>query len=260
MRKTNNAFKKRTAALMALSMGVCSLYVPAMAEETGAAEKLGVVETAYGSAQGVDGTAYDSVTLFKGMPYAAPPVDDLRWKEPQDPESWDDVKVCDTWGDQVMQRSAAELNPVGGFWGDEFYFSDKYNPAISENGLNLNTALIFIVPVLHRRAVQRCKEAVVRGLLRLAGELLLLERCLLLLELHALSIIIFTGNRRNRLQNIWVAISDSFDQYSHEQSVLIIRGHPERFENSFHINICDIKRKQLLHCSAHALFPSAQPH
>ena len=59
-------------------------------------------------------------------------------RAPQDVESWDDVKVCDTWGDQAMQKSAAELNPVGGFWGDEFYFDDSYNPPISEKGLNLN--------------------------------------------------------------------------------------------------------------------------
>ena len=38
-----------------------------------------------------------------------------------------------------MGRSGnAELNPVGGFWGDEFYFDDLYNPPISEAGLNLN--------------------------------------------------------------------------------------------------------------------------
>ena len=37
-----------------------------------------------------------------------------------------------------MQQPASELNPVGSFWGDEFYFDEAYDPAISENGLNLN--------------------------------------------------------------------------------------------------------------------------
>ena len=135
MRKTNNAFKKRTAALMALSMGVCSLYVPAMAEETGAAEKLGVVETAYGSAQGVDGTAYDSVTLFKGMPYAAPPVDDLRWKEPQDPESWEGVKTFDTYADAPCQW---ENDMASDPWKTDFYYDEL--PTFSEDCLYLNIA------------------------------------------------------------------------------------------------------------------------
>lgn len=90
-----------------------------------------------GQVQGVESDV-EGVTLYKGIPYAADTSGENRWKAPQDPESWDGVKVCDTWGDQTMQRTAAELNPVGGFWGDEFYFDESYDPAISENGLNLN--------------------------------------------------------------------------------------------------------------------------
>ena len=39
-----------------------------------------------------------SIRVFKGIPYAAPPVGDLRWKEPQPPAGWDGVKAFDQFG------------------------------------------------------------------------------------------------------------------------------------------------------------------
>ncbi len=44
-----------------------------------------VVTTASGPVQGKDG---DNVRSFLGIPYAAPPVGDLRWKAPVAPEPW----------------------------------------------------------------------------------------------------------------------------------------------------------------------------
>jgi para-nitrobenzyl esterase len=40
----------------------------------------------------VSGETQDDVFVFKGIPYAAPPVGALRWKAPQDPYAWDGVK------------------------------------------------------------------------------------------------------------------------------------------------------------------------
>lgn len=31
------------------------------------------------------------ITVFRGIPYAKPPVDELRWREPQPAEAWDGV-------------------------------------------------------------------------------------------------------------------------------------------------------------------------
>lgn len=82
------------AVLMFLTM-----CLPGVAQEAA----LGVVQTAYGQAQGVPGATYEGVTLFKGVPYAAPPVGELRWAEPQDPEPWEGVRVFDTYADGAMQ-------------------------------------------------------------------------------------------------------------------------------------------------------------
>jgi len=48
------------------------------------------VETAYGKLAGADG-GNDS-WVWKGVPYAKPPVGELRWKAPQEPEPWQGVR------------------------------------------------------------------------------------------------------------------------------------------------------------------------
>lgn len=106
----------------------------ALAEEA-EAPGIGVVETAYGQAQGVVGDAYEEVVLFKGVPYAAPPVGDLRWAAPQDPESWDGVRVFDTYADAACQwADDMDSEP----WKSDFYYDPL--PNFSEDCLYLNIA------------------------------------------------------------------------------------------------------------------------
>lgn len=52
----------------------------------------------------VEGTVEASgVHAFKGVPYAAPPVGDLRFREPQPPASWQGVKKTQAFGPRAMQ-------------------------------------------------------------------------------------------------------------------------------------------------------------
>ncbi len=55
-----------------------------------------------GMIAGVSNSTGD-VTAFKGIPYAAPPIGDLRWKAPQPVNSWQGVKKCDSFGPSPMQ-------------------------------------------------------------------------------------------------------------------------------------------------------------
>lgn len=127
--------KRFLAAMMSVMVAASACSgITAFASEAAAVD---VVTVEGGQIQGVESDT-EGVKVFKGIPFGADTSGENRWKAPQAVETWDDVKVCDTWGDQVMQKSAAELNPVGGFWGDEFYFDEEYNPEISEDGLNLN--------------------------------------------------------------------------------------------------------------------------
>lgn len=50
----------------------------------------------------------DGVRSFKGIPFAAPPVGDLRWKEPQPVSNWSDVRNADRFGPRCMQRSGGD--------------------------------------------------------------------------------------------------------------------------------------------------------
>src|SRR5262245_14961675 len=44
-----------------------------------------------------------SVRLFKGVPFAAPPVGDLRWKAPQPVTPWKGVRPANEWGTRCVQ-------------------------------------------------------------------------------------------------------------------------------------------------------------
>ena len=44
-----------------------------------------------------------AVRVFKGIPFAAPPVGPLRWRAPQPPAKWDGVRAATTFGPRCMQ-------------------------------------------------------------------------------------------------------------------------------------------------------------
>ena len=80
-----------------------------------------VVQTDKGVVSGAPGSN-SAIMTFKGIPFAAPPVGDLRWKPPVAPAKWDGVLKADHYGNTCMQRNRA-ANP---------------NPPISEDCLYLN--------------------------------------------------------------------------------------------------------------------------
>jgi para-nitrobenzyl esterase len=49
------------------------------------------------------GTAF----VFKGIPYAAPPVGDLRWAAPQDPVPWKSNRLAYSYSSKCPQASLA---------------------------------------------------------------------------------------------------------------------------------------------------------
>ena len=70
-----------------------------------------IVETTLGAASGrVDPATH--VSSFKGLPFAAPPVGDLRWRPPAPPVAWKGVrdgsqrKANPEWMPQCSQRGS----------------------------------------------------------------------------------------------------------------------------------------------------------
>ena len=45
------------------------------------------------------------VRAFRGIPYAAPPVGELRWKAPHPIEAWDGVRTAAEWGPRCVQSN-----------------------------------------------------------------------------------------------------------------------------------------------------------
>ncbi|MES1218057.1 MAG: carboxylesterase family protein [Bacteroidota bacterium] len=58
------------------------------------------VKTSDGTLEGV---YVSGIRTFKGIPFAQPPVGDLRWKEPQPVKHWDGVRKADHFGPRAMQ-------------------------------------------------------------------------------------------------------------------------------------------------------------
>lgn len=81
----------------------------------------------------ISGTANaeGDVRIFKGIPFAAPPVGDLRWKAPQPVKPWSGVRKCDQFGASPVQ---GEPNPFGP-WSAEYLIPKA---PISEDCLYLN--------------------------------------------------------------------------------------------------------------------------
>lgn len=45
----------------------------------------------------VEGTNQDGMTVYRGIPFAAPPVGDLRWRAPQAAAKWTGVKTANAF-------------------------------------------------------------------------------------------------------------------------------------------------------------------
>src|SRR5579862_5725908 len=58
-----------------------------------------------GMISGVTGNSPD-VHVYKGIPFAAPPVGDLRFRAPQPPAKWDGTRMADQFGPMCMQGGA----------------------------------------------------------------------------------------------------------------------------------------------------------
>ena len=51
----------------------------------------------------VEGVIEDGLAVYKAIPYAAPPIGNLRWRAPQPALPWDGVRKCDKFGPMPPQ-------------------------------------------------------------------------------------------------------------------------------------------------------------
>src|SRR5450759_537340 len=67
----------------------------------------------------VQGTSADGLTVYRGIPFAAPPVGDLRWRAPQPPAKWEGVKQATKFAPGPIQGG----NPPSGKSEDCLYLN-----------------------------------------------------------------------------------------------------------------------------------------
>lgn len=90
--------------VLALALGACTKLQPNQ------------VKTEQGIVQG---TLENGLRVFKGIPFAKPPIGDLRWKAPQPAEKWDGVKQTTAFAPAPMQGG----NPPSGKSEDCLYLN-----------------------------------------------------------------------------------------------------------------------------------------
>lgn len=100
-------------AMLVLVSGACTQLQPGQLKVEG-----GIIQ----------GTLADDLSIYKGIPFAAPPVGDLRWKAPQPLEAWEGVKQTTEYAPAPMQGG----NPVSGKSEDCLYLN-VWTPAKSIN-------------------------------------------------------------------------------------------------------------------------------
>jgi para-nitrobenzyl esterase len=110
---TNHALRLAIGASLLAVVASAAYQKPAprVAIDTGTIE--GVVDSASG------------VYVFRGVPYATPPVGELRWKPPQPPKSWSGVRDAKQLGHNCIQHQP-------------YSDIDPYTAGISEDCLYLN--------------------------------------------------------------------------------------------------------------------------
>lgn len=129
--------KKFIAILSAITLGVCMTACNPVSVTT-TNEKLSsnldptkAIEVDGGKITGT--LSSDSkVAIYKGIPYAASPVGELRWKTPQSVNSWNGVKECADFGPSAIQGPQAPFM----MWSKEFIIDTS--KGYSEDCLNLN--------------------------------------------------------------------------------------------------------------------------
>ena len=136
--------KGRFAAAVVATLGAALLAIsaPAWSQNTAASRapaapaptptptptptgKAGVVKSAAGQ---LEGLRFDDIAVYRGVPYAAPPVGDLRWRAPQPVAAWKDVRDASAFGKSCTAPPAGD---------EDCLYLNIYKPADAKPGAKL---------------------------------------------------------------------------------------------------------------------------
>ena len=112
-------------AVMAGAAAMASAAAPLMAAETPAAAPTVTIDTGK-----LRGEAQGAVVSFKGIPFAQPPVGDLRWRPPQPVAKWQGVRDATSYGADCMQLPfPSDAAPLGMKPAEDCLYLNVWRPA-----------------------------------------------------------------------------------------------------------------------------------
>lgn len=87
------------------------------------------VKTANGVVEGM-GRQASGVRIFRGIPFAAPPTGDLRWKPPQASKNWEGVREAKQFGPRCMQHPVfGDMNFRSNGMSEDCLYLNVWTPA-----------------------------------------------------------------------------------------------------------------------------------
>jgi len=89
----------RASLLAALNITVAIFCYPALSQ----------IYTVQVTGGEIQGAVKNGVASFKGVPFAAPPIGELRWRPPQPVNPWSGVRKAEDFGPAPMQNRGASL-------------------------------------------------------------------------------------------------------------------------------------------------------
>ncbi|MEO8938180.1 MAG: carboxylesterase/lipase family protein [Burkholderiaceae bacterium] len=101
---------RRDRAVAWAALALWSALAPTTASAATSDEAAPTISTPAGT---IEGVRIDDIAVFRGLPYAAAPVGDLRWRAPRSEPSWTGVRKADRFGSACPQKAGLSLEGGG---------------------------------------------------------------------------------------------------------------------------------------------------